>query len=169
MLAENFAQSGLQQMRRGVVAHGGLADRGVDHGVHFVANANRGFYDHLMRADSLHRVVASLDLGDDGVPFVAVKRAAVTNLPSGFGIKRRVVEDDLAFFPGLQFLHALAVPDDRQHFAAFRPRLQIAFKHGFWQLVISGVRRLFGRAFPGSTSAFALPSGMNGSRPRACS
>ena len=37
MLAQNFAQPGLQQVRGGVVAHGGLADVGVDHGIDFLA------------------------------------------------------------------------------------------------------------------------------------
>ena len=36
MLAQNFAQPGLQQVRGGVIAHGGLADFGVDHGVDFI-------------------------------------------------------------------------------------------------------------------------------------
>ena len=39
MLAQNFAQPGLQQMRGGVIAHGGLANVGVDHGVDFLPNA----------------------------------------------------------------------------------------------------------------------------------
>ena len=36
MLAQHLAQSGMQQMRRGVIAHGGIADLGVDDGVDFV-------------------------------------------------------------------------------------------------------------------------------------
>ena len=39
VLAQHFAQPGLQQMRGGVVAHGGLADVDVDHGIDFVADA----------------------------------------------------------------------------------------------------------------------------------
>ena len=37
MLAQHFAQPGLQQVCGGVIAHGGLANFGVDHCIHFVA------------------------------------------------------------------------------------------------------------------------------------
>ena len=40
MFAQNFAQPGLQQVRGCVVAHGGLADFGVDDGIDFVAYAD---------------------------------------------------------------------------------------------------------------------------------
>ncbi len=109
VLAQHFAQSGLQQMRGGVIAHGGLANFGVDHGVDLVARhesarpsrfAEVGFHD-LMRPHSLDWVVASLHFGNDGVVIVAVKPSAIADLAAGFGIERRVVEDDLAFFAGL--------------------------------------------------------------------
>ena len=103
MLAQNFAQSGLKQMRGRVVAHGGFANFGVDHGIDFVAYANWLLRDDLMRAHALNRGVASLHFGDDGVVIVGVEPSAVADLSAGLGIERRVVEDDFAFFAGLEF------------------------------------------------------------------
>ena len=62
-----------------------------------------------MRAHSLDRVVAALHFGNDGVVIVAVEPSAVAHLSAGFGVERRVVEDDFAFLAGLEFLRALAV------------------------------------------------------------
>ena len=41
MLAQHLAQRGMQQVRAGMVAHGGAADFVVDHGVDLVADVNR--------------------------------------------------------------------------------------------------------------------------------
>ncbi len=70
VLAQNFAQSGLQQMRGRVIAHGGLADFGVDDGIDFVADADWLFGDDLVRAHALNRRVAAFHFGDDGVVIV---------------------------------------------------------------------------------------------------
>ncbi len=71
VLAQHFAQPGMQQVRGGVVAHGGLANFVVDHGVDLVAHADRLLGGDLMRAHSLHRVVTALHFGDDRVVIVA--------------------------------------------------------------------------------------------------
>ena len=81
-----------------------------------------------MRSYSLYRVVASLDLGDDSVQLIAVEHATVPNLPAGFCIKRRVIEDDLAFFARPEFLHPLPILDEGQHLTIFRAGLQITFE-----------------------------------------
>src|SRR5438128_11242137 len=139
-----------------VVAHGGLADLGVDHRVHFVAHADRLLGDDLVRAHTLDWVIAAFHFGYDGVVIVAVKPSAVANLASGFGVKRRVIEDDFAFFARLEFLRALPVVDDGQNFAIFRPRLPISFKLRFRQLLTRRISSLLGRALPGSASTLAL-------------
>ena len=166
VLAQHFAQPSLQQMRGGVVAHGGLADFGVDHGVHFISDPQGappnavfggwGFHDHLMRAHSLDRVVASFHLGDDGVVIVAVEPSPVADLAAGFGVERRVIEDDFAFFARLEFLRALTVADDGENLAAVGASLAVALELGFWELLVSGIGGLLGRAFPGGASALAL-------------
>ncbi len=81
-----------------------------------------------MRAHSLDRVVAAFHFGHDGVVIVAVEPSPVADLAAGFGVKRRVVEDDFAFFAGLEFLHALAVVDDGQNLAAVGAGLAVAFE-----------------------------------------
>src|SRR5437667_2263045 len=148
MLAQHLAQPGMEQVRGRVIAHGGLPDRRVHHRVHFVAHANRMFGDYLMRAHALHRVVASLHLSHHGVQLIAVKHAAVPNLPARFGIKRRVIKNDFAFLTGLELLRTLPVLDDGQHFAIFGASLKIAFENRFWELLIRRIGGLLGRAFP---------------------
>ena len=81
-----------------------------------------------MRAHSLDRVVTAFHLRDDGVVVVTVKPSPVAHLSAGLGIKRSVIEDDFAFFAGLEFLRALAVVDDGQHFAAIGTGLAVAFE-----------------------------------------
>ena len=85
-----------------------FADVGVDHCIDFVADANRLLRDDLMRAHALNRVVASLHVGDDSVVIVGVEPSAIADLPASLGIKRRVIEDDLAFIAGLRVPALLA-------------------------------------------------------------
>ena len=111
-----------------------------------------------MSAHALDRVVASLHVGDDGVVVVAVEPSAVADLAAGFGVERRVIEDDLAFVSGLEFLRALAVVDDGQHFAAVGASLAVAFEVGLRELLVGGIGGLLGCAFPGGAGAgFVLP------------
>ena len=130
VLAENFAQAGVQQVRRGVIAHGGQADVGVDHGVDFVADprvplrsCGGGISCDLMRAHALNRVVAAFHVGDDGVVIVAVEPSPVADLSAGFGVERRVVKNDFAVFAGLEFLRPLGVVDDGEDLAAVAERV----------------------------------------------
>src|SRR6185503_233075 len=109
-----------------------------------------------MRPDSLNGVITSLHFSDDCVQLIAVERAAVANLSAGFRIKRSVIEDDLAFFAGLEFLHALSILDDGQHFATLGALLQIAFESRFRELLVCRVGRLLGRTFPRGAGALAL-------------
>src|ERR1700721_455431 len=76
VLVQNFAQAGLQQMRGGVVAHGGLADFDADDGVDFIADVDGLLGDRLMRAHALNRRVASFYFGDNRVVFVSLEPPA---------------------------------------------------------------------------------------------
>ena len=156
MLAQHFAQASLQQVRRSVVAHGGLADFGVDHGIHFLANANSLFGDDLMRAHSLDRVIAAPHLGNDGVVIVAVEPAPVADLPARFSVERRVIKNDFAFVARLELLRAHALADDGEDFTAVGASLSVAFEIGLWKLLVSRIGCLFGCTFPGSAGAFSL-------------
>src|SRR5208282_915871 len=126
-------------MRGRVVAHSGLANRGVDYGVDFIADAEGappsrvscggwGLHDNLMRAHSLHRVIAASHFGDDGVVIVGVKPSAIADLSARFGVEGSVVENDFAGFARFEFLRALTVLNDGKHFAVVRARLAIAFE-----------------------------------------
>ncbi len=153
-------------MRRGVIAHGSRANAGIHHSVHFVPDLEGappnavfvgwGFHNHLMRPHPLNRVVASLHLGDNGIVIVGVKPSPIADLPARFRIKRRVIKDDFTFLASLEFLRPLPILNDGQHFAIVRARLPIAFKLGFWKLLVGGIGSLLGRAFPGGASAGAL-------------
>ena len=53
-----------------------------------------------MRPHALNRRIASRHVSDDSIVIVD-KTIPVTNLPARLGIKRRVIEDDLARSPAL--------------------------------------------------------------------
>src|ERR1700738_2011211 len=156
MLAQHLAQTSVQQMRTRVIAHGGLSHLGIDHGVDFVTQADCLFSDGLMRADPPNRGIAALHFGDDRVVIVRVKPSPIADLSAGFSVERRVIEDDLAFIAGLEFLCALATVDDGQPFAEVGAGLAVAFEFRLWQFLVCGIRSLLGGALPGGTCAVAL-------------
>src|SRR5258708_719692 len=143
-------------MRGRVIAHGGFANCGVDGGINFLPNANRLFGNNLMRPHTLYRVVASGHFSDDSVVIVGVKPSAIADLAAGFGVEGSVVENHLTGFTRLELSRALITLNDGQRFAALRARLAIAFEVGLWELLVGGIRRLLGCAFPGGASAVAL-------------
>src|SRR5271156_3027590 len=126
-------------MRSRVIPHGGLTNVGVHDGIDFVANTKGappfrvfcggwGFYDDLMRSHALNRRITSCHVGDDGIVIVRVKPSLVADLPARVGIERSVIKDNLARVSGLEFLRALPVLDDGQHFATGRTSLPITFE-----------------------------------------
>src|ERR1700689_4175233 len=143
-------------MCRGVIAHGGLANRGVDDGIHLLPNANYLPGNDLMCADSLHRVVASGHFGDDCVVVVGVEPSAIADLAAGFGVEGSVIENNLAGVARLELLRALTALDDGEHYAVFGARLAIALEFGFRELLVGGVSGLLGRTFPGSAGTLSL-------------
>ena len=147
VLAQHLAQRGVQQVRAGVVAHGGAADFVVDHGVNFVADVDGLLSHDAMRAHALHGIGHALDLGDERVVIVGVEPADIAHLSAGLGVKGRVVEHDLAALAGPQLLRAnsgsVVRLDDGQHFASGGERLAIAFELGAGQGLISGLAVAF--------------------------
>src|ERR1019366_8526406 len=115
-------------MRGRMIAHGGFANRGVDNGVHFLANANCLLGCDLMGAHTLYRVVASGYFGDDCVVIVGVEPSAVADLPAGFGVEGGALEDNFAGVAGLEFLNAGSATNYRRYFAFGRSRLRVADK-----------------------------------------
>ena len=129
VLAQHLAQSGMEKMRGGVVAHGGFAEGGVDHGIYFVSDMNRLLGNYFVRPNSLNRVIAANHLGNDGVVIVAVEPSAVADLSARFGVERSVVENDFSFVARLKFLRALTILDDGEHFSAIGAGLTVAFEY----------------------------------------
>ena len=111
-----------------MVAHGGLADFGVDHGVDFVADADWLFGDDLVCAYALNRRVAAFHFGDDGIVIIGVEPSAIADLATGFGVEGCVIEDDFALVSGCELLRALAVVNDGEDFAVVGTSLSVAFE-----------------------------------------
>ena len=87
---------------------------------------------------------------------VRVKPSAIADLSAGFSVERGVIEDDLAFIAGLEFLCAPPIVDDGQHFAGVGASLAVAFEFRLWQSLVCGICSLLGGAFPGGTGTVAL-------------
>lgn len=87
---------------------------------------------------------------------IGIKPSSIPDLPTGFGIKRRVIKNNFACFASRKLLRSLPVVNNGQHLAAVRASLPIAFKFRCRQLLISGIGRLLGRAFPGSARTSLL-------------
>ena len=58
MLAQHFAEAGMQQVSRRVVAASGRAVIGIDYGVDAAADFDRLAHANFVRADALHRLHA---------------------------------------------------------------------------------------------------------------
>ncbi len=127
--AEHAAQRRMQQVRAGVMAHGGPAPLAVDHRIQQVAYHDGLPRRHLMGAHALHGIVNAAYVGDECVVIGGIEPAFVGRLSARLGVERGVVEHDFALLARLQLLHALAVADDGQHLASARLGLAIAFKN----------------------------------------
>ncbi len=128
--AENVAQRGVHQVRRGVIALDVLAPRAVGfsrdaiaHGQFFLCH-ERGARsgprrDNTRRAlRQLHRVL------------VVPQRADVGDLSARFGVKHRAVEDNFAFRARREFVYRAVLGDDGFDAAIFRARLKIEIRLG---------------------------------------
>ena len=91
MVAENRAQSIVQQMRCGVGAHDGLAAGGIDGRGHGIADGQRAG-DELAVVHELAALVL-LHVGDGEFGGFGVNGAMVGDLAAHFGVERGLVED----------------------------------------------------------------------------
>src|ERR1700722_12356771 len=139
-------------MRSRVIPHSRLANRRIHHGIHFLPNTNGLFSDDLMRPHPLHRVVASGNLGDDGVVIVRVEPSSIPYLPARLRIERSVIKNHLARFAGLKFLRTLSALDNSEHFAVFRASLPVPLELRFRKLLVCRIRRLLRGTFPRGAS-----------------
>ncbi len=95
--AENVAQRGVQQVRRGVVAHVARAALGIGDGGDAVAYAQIFFGDDAMRDQAADRIIGAAHFGHFLRFGIVVKAAGVGYLPAGFGVDRGAVEHDFGF------------------------------------------------------------------------
>ena len=113
MIAEHFAQGGVQEVGGGMVQRDVAAPCGVDAGANAVLGLERAG-DHAPVVQMLAAALGGVfDLEDRAV--LAVDGAAVADLPARLGVERRGVEHDDAPIAGDETLHGVAVveqPDD---------------------------------------------------------
>ncbi len=156
VLAQNLAQGGMQQMRAGMVAANRRTGFCIHHGIDIVAQLDGLAQVDLVRADALHRLHATQNIGDDGVVVVGIEPAGIPHLAAGVGIKRGVVEHDLDALTGVRLGHADAIPDDGEHFAMLRGELAIAFEDGLGQRAEGRAGRSLRASLPGGAGARLL-------------
>src|SRR5258708_20355715 len=117
MLGQKFAESSMKQMRRCVIAHGGLANVSIDDGIDLVAHANRLFSDDLLRPHTLNGGIGSRGFGDDSIVIVRVKPSPVANLAAGLGVEGCPIEDYFAHLSWLKLSDLDTVSQDGKHFS----------------------------------------------------
>ncbi len=98
--AENLAQRGMQKMGRGVIAHGGPAFGNADLGAQFVADPNTRRRADLVDCQSGHGRARVFDDGDNFARMRLAERAAIADLAAGFGVERRLIENQFGFDAG---------------------------------------------------------------------
>ena len=92
-------------------------------------------------------------------PASRIKMPVVAHLSSGFGVKRRAVENNLHVFAGLRLRHRAAVLENRENLTAARRRLPVAFEFGLLllgQLPEGGQHGSLFRALPRRPRPLAL-------------
>jgi hypothetical protein len=157
MRAQHLPQRGVQQVRGGVIAHGGEAQRPGDFRAQFVAHADGRGRDDAMHGEARHRWISRLHVGG----FLAAQHeqaAAVAHLAAGFGIERRAVEHQLGFHARADFVAQLAL-DQQARDARGGGEVFVAQELGaalLDQFLIGGGDGAFVRALPTCAGALAL-------------
>ena len=110
MAAEDFPESGLQQMGCRMVPHDGAAAVGVDPDLDLFAGFGDAF--HNGTAVQVHAVFGLDGIVDlEGEP-AALDGAGVADLAAAAGVERRLVDDEDGVFAGLDGLGKVSVFDD---------------------------------------------------------
>ena len=151
VIAEHLAQRLVQQMRGRVILPDGAAPRVVDLELERRAELDRALLDPA----EMHEQIpgALLRIGDGEAHAVAAHHALIADLAAGFGVERRLIEDDGA---GLALGRARRPPCRRATIAATTPA------RGFGLVAEEfGARRLFADREP-----HRLGRGLARARPR---
>ena len=115
MIAEHLPQRFVQQMGGRVILPDGAAPRMID----IQVERSPDFEAALLDRAEMHEEVAGalLRVGDRKAHAVARHHAGIADLPAGFGVEWRLVENDGTAFAFLQGGHFLAVAQKRDHHA----------------------------------------------------
>ena len=119
--AQYFAQGCMQEVRPGVVAHGGVARVAVHHGVNHITHGYAFACHDAMRKHALHRLGRAFYLGHNRLVIACKQHAYVAYLPAGVGIEAGRVEHGFAFRTGCKLVDAEPTLHQREHPCAFDP------------------------------------------------
>ena len=155
--AEHLAQRGVQQVRGGVVAPGGVAQRRGHFGAQHVAHADGREGGDAVHGQAGHAGEGGLDIGDL-LAGIGVESAAVAHLAAGFGVERRLVEDQLGVDACGNLFDDLLLDQQADH-AGTGLELGVAQELRaalFEQLLVGGNDRALFGALPTGAGALAL-------------
>ena len=112
VLTEHAAERRVQEVRRGVVAHGVPAQLRVHHRLRRCPQTQDAVDD--LRAHHDHARCRRLRVGDERAALVRRDRPAIAHLAAALRIEGRAVEDELDVGALVRFIDALAVDDERR-------------------------------------------------------
>src|SRR5438132_10615113 len=115
VLAEDFAQSSMQKMGGGVVAHGRLAYFGIDDCVHIVAWDKCPPGNHAVRSNPLNGEVAARHFSDYFFTLCIQQPTHIPDLTSRFGVETRVIQNYVGLLALFNAMSRDPVLDDIFH------------------------------------------------------
>ena len=157
--AQHLPQRGVQQVRAGMVPHGGPARLRIHHPSKSLPHRQPFLGANLVHNDAGERGVGGAHLGQRFAAVRIEQLTHVAHLPARFGVEGRVVEHHLDFRAGRHLVQRSLFGDQRDDVAVVRRDLLVAVKcrrlH-LRQLLIDGVGDLLRHPLPGGLGPFAL-------------
>src|ERR1039458_3447332 len=98
VLAQHLAQRGMQQVRAGVVAHGGETSFLINYRIYIVSRYKDMLGEDAMCTHSLYRKIATEHFCEDRLVIRPQQPSLIADLPARFCIERRVIENDVGHF-----------------------------------------------------------------------
>ena len=157
MRPQHLAQGGMQQMRSGMVAPRGIAQRCGHFRAQHVSHGNRG-----VRQNPMHRQPGNARESRFHVRGLlrgsGIQHPAIAHLAAGLGVERRLVEHQLGLHAGRDLLHGLLVHQETHH-SGLRLQFAVAQEPGapvLQQFLIGRNHRALFSALPARPRPFAL-------------
>ena len=120
VLTQNLPQCRVQQMRRGMISCRGGANAWIDSCLYLLADAEVAIGQN---AEMHHCVALALGVGDLESQAVRLDHTLITHLTTGFGIKRRPVQDHHTVVFCLQGFNGFTLAQERDNFASTAQRI----------------------------------------------